>query len=58
MVAQLILWTEHSLKEPWGSQLQLSEEGRVGGSVVPGLSFLICPTGLQVAHSSNTFTGT
>lgn len=28
------------------------------GSLVLGLSFLICPTGLQVAQSSNTFTGT
>lgn len=28
------------------------------GSLVPGLSFLICPTGLHVAHSSNTFMGT
>lgn len=30
MVAQLILWTVHSLKGPRGSQLQLSKEGGIG----------------------------
>lgn len=58
MVAQLTLSTVHSLRGPRGSQLQPSKEGGVRGSLVLGLSFLTCPTGLQVAHSSNTFTGT